>query len=144
GWLRRVDAHHHHPVSDTGVRLIELQVQVVSDWLRIQKAVETRGFAGTVVTGIACQGRLVVHQSWRFKVVASFPNLEKEPKFKLQFLDRINSPEKLTEYFMSVSVSDISGTGVDHEREFNESLSYLMRMILREQPKAYRYDPNLK
>lgn len=66
------------------------------------------------------------------------------PKFKSRFLDRINSPEKLTNYFTSVSVSDISRTGVDHEREFNEALSYLMQTLLRGKPKDYPYHPKLK
>jgi hypothetical protein len=45
---------------------------------------------------------------------------------------------------MSISVSDIARTGMDHEREFNESLSNLMRMIIREQPQGYPYHPKLK
>ena len=56
----------------------------------------------------------------------------------------LNSPEKLRDYFSSVAISDISRTGADHEREFNESLSYLLRMILGQKPKTYPYDPKLK
>ena len=66
------------------------------------------------------------------------------PKFKSRFLDRISSPEKLTNYFISVSVSDIARTGVDQEREFNEALSYALQTILRDEPRGHSYDPKLK
>jgi len=87
---------------------------------------------------------------WFFKVVASYGHLQTpskkkgKPEFEFHFLDRIKSPEKLTDYLLSVSVSDIARTGVDHERELNESLSNLMRMIIRGRPPAYAYDPKLK
>ena len=67
-----------------------------------------------------------------------------DAKYELHFIDRINSPEKLTNYFNSISVSDIARTGIDNGNEFNESLSDLMRMILRHDPKQYAYDPKLK
>jgi hypothetical protein len=41
-------------------------------------------------------------------------------------------------------VSDIARTGVDHYREFNEALSCFTRMLTRNQPKGYTYDPKLK
>jgi hypothetical protein len=67
-----------------------------------------------------------------------------DAKSNCTFIDKINSQERLTDYLVSVSVSDIARTGIDHEREFNESISYLMRMILRNRPKGYAYDPKLK
>jgi hypothetical protein len=60
------------------------------------------------------------------------------------FLNRVNSSEKLTDYLTSVSVSDIPHTGVDNLAEFNLSLSNLMRLILRDRPKGYAWDPRLK
>jgi hypothetical protein len=83
------------------------------------------------------------YTEWFFKVSASYPHLD-ETNSAFHFIDRINSPQKLTDYLVSVSVSDIARTGVDHEREFNESLSCLMRMILRHKPRQYAYDPGLK
>ena len=83
------------------------------------------------------------YTEWFFKVIASYPHFD-ETDSKFRFIDRINSPQKLTDYLVSLSVSDIARTGVDHEREFNESLSCLMRMILRHKPKQYVYDPRLK
>jgi len=83
------------------------------------------------------------YTEWFFRVIASYGHLT-DSKQNCAFIDRINSPEKLTDYLGSVSVSDIARTGIDHEREFNESISYLMRMILRNHPKGYPYDPKLK
>ena len=83
------------------------------------------------------------YSEWFFKVVASYPHL-KRAKSDLRFIDRINSPQKLTDYLTSASVSDLARTGIDREREYNESLSNLMRMILRHLPRDYPYDPGLK
>jgi len=84
------------------------------------------------------------YSEWFFKVIASFPHLKKESTVKPGFIDRVNSPEKLSNYLTSVSVSDIARTGIDNEREFNESVSFLMRMINRHRPKTYAYDTLLK
>jgi hypothetical protein len=65
-------------------------------------------------------------------------------KFQPHFLDQVNSPEKLTNYLMSISVSDIPKTGKDNLLEFNLSMSNLMRLILRDRPKGYPWDPKLK
>jgi hypothetical protein len=90
------------------------------------------------------------HDEWFFKVNATWDHLSKPsnaaeiPRFKLRLFDRVNSPEKLRDYFTSLAVSDLPGTGVDHRRELNESLSNLMRLILRGQPAYYPWDPKLK
>jgi hypothetical protein len=83
------------------------------------------------------------YTEWFFKVAASYDHLEKQPNrnqkaiLEPRFLDWINSPDKLMDYLTSVSVSNIPHTGVDHYREFNESLSNLMHLILRWRPKDY-------
>jgi hypothetical protein len=87
---------------------------------------------------------------WYFKLNATYDHFDKQEnwnkpsKYPLRFLDRVNSPEKLADYFAAVSVSDIPHTGVDHLAEFNESLSDLMRLILRDKPNGYEWDPRLK
>ncbi|HVS72908.1 MAG TPA: hypothetical protein VHQ47_16760 [Phycisphaerae bacterium] len=83
------------------------------------------------------------YDRWFLKLRATYPRLEKA-KYPLHFIDRINSPEKLSDYLKSVEVSDIARTGVDNEEEYNESLSDVMRMILRHNPDDYAYDPGLK
>jgi hypothetical protein len=84
------------------------------------------------------------HTEWFFEVDGAYGDLNHGPMDKAYLLDRINSPEKLTAYFTPVSVSDISRTGVDNERQFNESLSNLMRLIIRGRPKGYPWHPKLK
>lgn len=87
---------------------------------------------------------------WYCKLDAFYEDLGKESNKRRElevpphFLDRVNSPQKLTDYLMSVSVSDIPHTGVDNLLEFNLSLSNLLRLILRDRPKGYRWDPRLK
>jgi hypothetical protein len=61
-----------------------------------------------------------------------------------RFLDQINSPDKLTAFLTSVSISDIPRTGIDHLGEFNLSISDLMRLILRDRPYGYPWDPRLR
>ena len=90
------------------------------------------------------------YTEWFFKLDASFDDLRQlaedgqRPKYQLRFLDRINSPGKLQTYLASVSMSDIAHTGVDHRREFNESLADLLRLILHGVPPGYKLDPQLK
>jgi len=74
------------------------------------------------------------------KIASKHQSLEIQPRF----LDRINSPEKLTDYLTSVSRSDVAHTGVDHLVEFNLSLGNLTRLILRDRPRGYPWDPRLR
>jgi hypothetical protein len=90
------------------------------------------------------------YTEWFFKLDASSEHLNQsatrdlEPDLPLRLLDRINSPAKLRNYFARVSVSDIAREGVDNSRELNESMADLMRLILWDRPKGYRWDPRLK
>ena len=90
------------------------------------------------------------YTEWFFKLNATYEHLNSDsgrahkPEFRLRFLDRVNNPEKLREYFAGVAVSEISKNGVNHRRELNESIADLMRLILRDQPTSYHWDPRLK
>ncbi len=84
------------------------------------------------------------YTEWFLKLSASWDHHGEKTKIPLRFLDRINSPEKLTNYLVPLSVSDIARTGVDHYREFNEALSCFTRMIPTDRPKGYVYHPQLK
>jgi hypothetical protein len=90
------------------------------------------------------------YKEWFFKLDASYDQIaslahqDQVPKYPVHFLDRINSPEKLTEHLNHLLISDLKKEGVDHRREFNETISDLMRLILRDQPSNYSYDPRLK
>jgi hypothetical protein len=59
-------------------------------------------------------------------------------------LDRVNSPKGLADYFARVSESDIARNGIDNSRELNESMADLMRLILQNRPKGYKWHPRLK
>ena len=90
------------------------------------------------------------YTEWFFKLDASYDQIMLladrglVPKYPVHFLDRINSPEKLTGHLNHLLISDLRADGVDHRRELNETVADLMRLILREQPKNYAWDPRLK
>ena len=90
------------------------------------------------------------YTEWFFKLDASYDQITelahqgRVPKYPVHFLDRINSPEKLTLHLNHLLISDLKAEGVDHRRELNETISDLMRLILRSQPKNYAYDSRLK
>ena len=90
------------------------------------------------------------YTEWFFKLDASFNHLNQdanrnlESEVPLRLLDGINSPTRLRDYLARVSVSDIPRNGVDNSRELNESMANLMRLILWDRPKGYRWDPQLK
>ena len=85
---------------------------------------------------------------WYMRVGASYDQLRKSrdksspPSPLPRWLDRIATPAKLKDYLLSISVSDISHTGIDHEREFNDLLATLTRMLLRD--RSFSVDPELK
>lgn len=90
------------------------------------------------------------YTEWFFKLDASYNEIaaladkNEVPKFPCRFLDRINSPEKLTNHLNQLLVSDLEADGVDRGREFNETVSDLFRLVLRHQPANYSFHPQLK
>jgi hypothetical protein len=90
------------------------------------------------------------HSQWYCKLDASTEKLLKAGRkqrglaVEPHFLDRVNAPDKLSDYLTSLSVSDVPRTGVDHLLEFNLSIADLMRLILRDRPQGYPWDPRLR
>lgn len=90
------------------------------------------------------------YQEWYLKLYATYDHLDSEaqddpPAHPLPaFLSRVSTPEKLTAYLDALSVSEVSRSGVDHEREFNETLATLLQMIVRRKPENYTVDPALR
>lgn len=88
------------------------------------------------------------YDGWSFKLDASFDHLmldpEHAPPVPMHLLDKVNSPEKLTAYLTSLSVSDIPLTGINHRREFNETTGNLLRLILKDLPRGYSWHPQMK
>jgi hypothetical protein len=86
------------------------------------------------------------HDAWFFRLDASYDGhfSRDQGSNRIPLLDRVNSPQKLAEYVKSISVSDVAHSGVDHRREMNEALSTLLRLIVRGQPHAYPWHPEMK
>jgi hypothetical protein len=84
--------------------------------------------------------------AWFFRLDASYDGhfSRGEGGSQIPLLDRVNSPTKLTEYVNSISISEVAHSGVDHRREMNEALSTLIRLIVRGQPRAYPWRPEMK
>lgn len=90
------------------------------------------------------------YQEWYLKLYATYDHIESiaadepAPHPLPAFLARVSTPEKLTSYLDSQSVSDVRHTGIDHEREFNETVATLLQMIVRRKPENYIVDPALR
>ncbi|MGC2448135.1 MAG: hypothetical protein WA477_10860 [Candidatus Sulfotelmatobacter sp.] len=90
------------------------------------------------------------YQEWYLKLYATYDHLEANapdepsPHPLPAFLARVSTPQKLTSYLDSLSISDVRHMGVDHEREFNETLATLLQMIVRRKPENYTVDPALR
>ncbi len=65
-------------------------------------------------------------------------------QYPLTFLDRVNSPEALTNYLWSVVINDFRKTGVVNRMEADESVSLLGRLILGDVECDYPFHPQLK
>jgi hypothetical protein len=90
------------------------------------------------------------YTEWFFKLDASFDEIsaladkDQVPKYPCHFLDRINSPEKLTAHLNRLLNSDLDADGVDHGREFNETVADLLRLVIHGEPENYPFHPQLK
>jgi hypothetical protein len=89
------------------------------------------------------------YTEWFFKLDASFGEIselddrDQVPKYPCRFLDRINSPEKLTAHLNQLLISDVEVDGVDRGREFNETVANLLRLVIHGEPKNYAFHPQL-
>jgi hypothetical protein len=87
---------------------------------------------------------------WYLKLYATYDHLEAQsedepaPHQLPGFLARVSAPEKLTAYLDALSISDVRHTGIDHEREFNETLATLLQIIVRRKPQNYTVEPALR
>jgi hypothetical protein len=90
------------------------------------------------------------YTEWFFKLDASFDEISalddkhQVPKYPCHFLDRINSPEKLTNHLNSLLISNLDADGVDRGRELNETIADLLRLIIHKEPENYPFHPQLK
>jgi hypothetical protein len=66
------------------------------------------------------------------------------PQYPLSFLDRINSPEKLTAQLDSDLNDDFTKTGVFNREELDETFSALARLLFGSKRAGYTFHPQLK
>ena len=90
------------------------------------------------------------YTEWFFKLnetyehIAALAQTNETPKYPIRMLDVINSPEKLTAHLNRLLVSNLAADRIDHRRELNETLSVLIRLLVRGQPADYPFHPGLK
>ncbi len=66
------------------------------------------------------------------------------PQYPLRFLDRINSPEKLTAQLDSALYDDFTKTGEFKREELDETFSALARLLFGHKHTGYPFDPGLE
>jgi hypothetical protein len=67
------------------------------------------------------------------------------PQYPLKFLDRVNSPEKLTAQLDSALYDDFTKTGEFKREELDETFSAVARLLFKSKgPQPYTLDPGLK
>lgn len=90
------------------------------------------------------------YTEWYLKLSATYDQIDalrargERPKYPLRFLDRINSPEKLTAHLDRLLISTPDVDGIRNRHELNETVSVLVRMIVRDPPTNYSFHPQLK
>ena len=65
------------------------------------------------------------------------------PPYPLSFLDRVNSPEKLTALLNADLNDDFTKTGVFNREELDETFSAITRIVLETKNPPYAFDPRL-
>jgi len=90
------------------------------------------------------------YTEWFFKLIATHEQLSalaesgEQPKYPLRFLDKINSPDLLKEHLEKLLISNPEVDGIKHRRELNETLSVLVRMIIRDKRNVYNFHSGLR
>jgi hypothetical protein len=86
--------------------------------------------------------------SWYFRLYYSVDKVKEcraNPRYPFTFLDRINSPEKLTAVLHSDLMDNFTQTRVFNEDKLNETSSALMRILFASRPTdCYVFEPGLR
>jgi hypothetical protein len=85
---------------------------------------------------------------WYLRLYYSVDRVEDDwqgrtPAYPLTFLDRINSPEKLTNHLDAVLHNDFTRTGVFNREELDETFSAIARLLFRAKNPPYAFHPRL-
>jgi hypothetical protein len=85
--------------------------------------------------------------SWYFRLYYSVDHIEEcraQPRYPFSFLDRINSPEKLTAVLNADLMDNFTKTGTFNEDKLNETFSALARILMKNKPTTcYTFHPGL-
>lgn len=90
------------------------------------------------------------HEADFFKLAVSYDGLvalaarNEAPAVPPRFLDRYNDPERLRREFLGLMTSEPSRSGESQRRPLIEVVSSIMKLVLRDQPVGYQWNPTLK
>lgn len=126
-------------IAATKARMEDLRQSLTQPELQKQ-ATEQQASDGSWAMGI---------NVWYLRLYYSVDTIEDElhgriPKYPLSFLDRINSPEKLTAQLDADLHDDFTKTGIINREETDETFSALARLLLETKNPPYVFDPGLK
>jgi hypothetical protein len=89
-------------------------------------------------------------EAWFLKLDSTIEEVEnrgergEKPKYPLNLLDRINTPEKLRGYLDSLLISDVAKTGIDNRYELNIAITAIERFIVGHVGQVYPFAPGQK
>jgi hypothetical protein len=83
---------------------------------------------------------------WYLKLYYSVDDVadRTDPRYRMSFLDRINSPEKLNAQLDSDLHDDFTKTGVFNREELDETFSAAARLLFKDNHAGYQFHPQLK
>ena len=90
------------------------------------------------------QGLTVWYLKLYYSVEDGLDSRRADPQYPLSFLDRINSPEKLTAQLNSVLHDDFTKTEVFNREELDETFSAMARLLFGTKHTGYAFHPQLK
>ena len=89
-------------------------------------------------------GLTVWHLKLYYSVEDGLNGRHTDPQYPLSFLDRINSPEKLTAQLDWILRDDFTKTGVFNREELDETFSALARLLFGSKHTGYAFHPQLR
>ncbi|MGC9995313.1 MAG: hypothetical protein ABSE79_08315 [Terriglobia bacterium] len=125
-------------IEGTRTRVADLQ-QSLSEPGKQKLATEQQASDGSWGMGI---------NAWYLRLYYSVDHVKdcrERPQYPLSFLDRVNSPEKLTAQLNSVLLDDFSKTHEFSREQLDETFSALALLLFATQPSAcYTFNPGLR
>jgi hypothetical protein len=134
-WLLNYTPH----VSETRAQIAELRHSLTLPPSQQHLATEQQASDGSWGLGFT---------SWYFRLYYSVDDIQQcraNPRYPFSFLDRINSPEKLTALLNSDLMDNFTKTGEFNEDKLNETFSALARILMKNKPTTcYGFHPGLR